>query len=140
MELLRPGGCIALHEVDLTGFVPSPPENAAWNGVQAELARRFSAACPEADVAKRLVNAFVSVGLDVPKMFCEVSMVGGVDTGVVEWRLSTLQSLCGGAETTTLADGTVIHFASVAADIRRVAEETGAQLHGAYQYCAWATR
>jgi 2-polyprenyl-3-methyl-5-hydroxy-6-metoxy-1,4-benzoquinol methylase len=139
MHFLRPGGCIALHEVDLTNFVSSSPENALWNAVQAELPRRFKASCPEADVAARMVTTFVSAGLSVPQMFCEISMVGGIDTGVVEWRVSTLQSLSGGADTTTLANGTVIHFASATAEIRRVAEETGAQLHGAYQYCAWAS-
>ncbi|CAB3792983.1 class I SAM-dependent methyltransferase [Pararobbsia alpina] len=134
---VRPGGSMAFHEIDLTGFIPSSPTIELWDAAFHELLIRFQKACPEAAVTRNMVHAFVSAGFPVPDMFCEVT-IGGANIPFQEWMIRTLQSLSDGAERTRLADGRVIEFEAAILDLARAIEERHAQVQGPYQVCAWA--
>ena len=133
----RSGGCVAFHEINLIDFLPTFPTVELFDALLKETCERFQQACPEAGVARRMVSTFVSAGLDVPEMFCEVANMGTPGKSGTKWLTDTLRSMSDGAQQTRLADGREINFEATAIDLERTIEEVHAQVHGPFQVCAW---
>lgn len=137
-QFVRPGGCVAFHELNIVDYLPSFPTIELWDAVLKEVFTRFQKTCPEAGVARNMVSAFVSAGLGVPDMFCEIAVVGGSNTGSPEWLINTLRSMSDGAEQTRLADGREIQLDATMVELGRAIDAVHAQVMGPYQVCAWA--
>jgi len=108
-RFVRPDGRIAFHEVDMTSVLLSSPTIELRDALGHDLLARLQKACPESGVAGNMVPAFVSTGLGIPDMFCEIP-ISGWNTPLPELLINTLQRLSNDAERTHFEDGSEIRF------------------------------
>jgi 2-polyprenyl-3-methyl-5-hydroxy-6-metoxy-1,4-benzoquinol methylase len=137
-QFVRPGGCVAFHEVNLVDYLPTFPTVELFDALVKDTLARFQKACPEAGVARKMVPTFVAAGLGAPDMFCEVAGIGSANERLPKWLINTLRSVANGAEQIRLEDGREIHFDAVTVELEKAIEEVHAQIHGPYQVCAWS--
>jgi 2-polyprenyl-3-methyl-5-hydroxy-6-metoxy-1,4-benzoquinol methylase len=138
-ELVREGGRIAFHEMDLAHLVLSSPTIDAWDAVASELMSRVQKAFLGAYVGRRLVSAFVDANLGIPQMSGHVLM-GGATCGLPKLFIDTLRTMSGGADGTTLADGTEIVFSQKLGELIELIDEARAQVCWPTQVCVWAKK
>lgn len=138
-ELVRDGGRIAFHEMDLTEQGLSCPTVNQWDVVVKDLLSRVQKAFLGAFVGRRLVPAFVDAGLPIPQMSGYVLM-GGATCGVPKLVIDTLRTMSGGSENATLADGTEIVFSQKIGELIEMIHEARAQVYWPTQVCVWAQK
>jgi ubiquinone/menaquinone biosynthesis C-methylase UbiE len=92
-RLVRPGGIIALHEVDLAGSFNSRPRVWRWDAAGNLILAALREALPHYDAADRLTEHFFDAGLPVPNLFREMLVGGGVSSPLYEWFADTMRSV-----------------------------------------------
>jgi 2-polyprenyl-3-methyl-5-hydroxy-6-metoxy-1,4-benzoquinol methylase len=138
-DLVRGGGRIAFHEMDLAEPVLSCPTVNQWDVVFKDLLSRVQKAFLGALVGRRLLPAFVDAGLPIPQMSGYVLM-GGATCGVPKLVIDTLRTMSGGSENTTLVDGTEIVFSQKIGELIEVIREARAQVYWPTQVCVWVQK
>jgi 2-polyprenyl-3-methyl-5-hydroxy-6-metoxy-1,4-benzoquinol methylase len=138
-HLVRDGGRMAFHEMDLAEQVLSSPTVAQWDAVVKDLLSRVQRKFLGPFVGRHLVSAFVDAGLPIPQMAGYVLM-GGATCGVPKLVIDTLRTMSGGSENTTLADGTEIVFSQKLDELIDMIREARAQVSWPTQVCVWVEK
>jgi SAM-dependent methyltransferase len=136
-KFVRRGGVIAFHEVDLARLTTSAPAVPLWDMIVGEVLARFQRACPEYNVAQKMIKTFVCAGLPVPKMSYELPVGGGVDSPLCKWITETLRSLSDNSRETRLPDGRFANIDELNQELQRAVAESHAQIEFPGQSCAW---
>lgn len=136
-RFVRPGGAIAFHEVDLARHTASMPSVPLWDMVVAEVLTRFQRACPEYNVAQKLVKTFVSAGLPVPEMSYELPVGGGADSPLCTWITETLRSMSDNTRETGLPDGRLVEIDALNLELQFAVAKSNSQVVFPGQSCAW---
>jgi ubiquinone/menaquinone biosynthesis C-methylase UbiE len=79
-RLVRPGGVIAFHEVDLSGNFNSRPRVWRWDAAGNLILAALREALPHYDLATRLIEHFSDAALPVPTLFREMLVGRGVSS------------------------------------------------------------
>jgi ubiquinone/menaquinone biosynthesis C-methylase UbiE len=136
-RLARPGGIVALHEVDLTAGLRSLPIVWRWNAV-AELAlAAFREALPHHDAANRLIEHFSNAGLPAPNLFCEVPVGGGENSPLYTWLAETLRSMQPQLVRMGVLADEALSIETFESRLRTAVLDAHSQILGPAQVCAW---
>jgi ubiquinone/menaquinone biosynthesis C-methylase UbiE len=138
-ELVRDGGRVAFHEMDLADVLLSCPTIDEWDVVMNELMDRARMTFLGALVGRRLISVFVDAGLRIPQMAGYVLM-GGATCGVPKLVIDTLRTLSGGADRTTLPGGTEIVISQKLVELIEMIDEARAQVCWPTQVCVWGEK
>jgi SAM-dependent methyltransferase len=132
--LVRPGGVLALHEMDVSrGMRASPPlrKLRLFNRMLRVALERDGAL---ADAGGRLVDLFDEAGLVAPQLFSE-TIVGGADSGEgLRLIADLMRSL---TPQLTPVERVVIELDGLEAELRSEARMLRSQIEFIPQVCAW---
>ena len=92
-RLVRPGGIIAFHEVDVAGGFNSWPRVWRWDAAGNLILAAFREVLPHFDSANRLIEHFSDAGLPVPNLFREILVGGGERSPLYAWIAETMRSV-----------------------------------------------
>lgn len=139
-SLARPGGIIALHEMDIYRGVHASPPLPILEQVQNWILTAFQAQTNHADVGTRMVGVFRAAGLPPPSIFAESIVTDGTDSVFCAWITATLQSVL----PVLIRDGIVIEsdvaIGTLEARLRDAATKADCQIESVPQQCAWAIK
>jgi ubiquinone/menaquinone biosynthesis C-methylase UbiE len=137
MRLLRPGGILALHEIEF-GRMRSPPNLEVWGEAVNVIKEFFRRALPHHDIANRLINLFAAVGLPCPKIFCEIPIASGAASPIYAWLAEGIRCLLPQLAQMGIATDALMPIDSLESRLRAVAIATHSQVDAPAQICAWA--
>ena len=136
-RLVRPGGVIALHEMDITRGIQSYPRVPRLHEVYDAVTNTLLRAGTAFDVGGRLVRVFADAGLPPPQLFSQTLVEGGEDTVLLPWMTELAREVC----PQLFADGTEAEIQAqidTLADLMRsAAREMNSQIEFVPQTCAW---
>jgi SAM-dependent methyltransferase len=135
---LRPGGAVAFHEVFLLGTWWSFPMVPLWENTSDLINRTFRSVVTYPDAGARMVECFYKAGVELPHLFSETPMGGGLDSPLYAWAAETLRTLLPRAEEIGLAAHGEIDIDTLEADLRQAVTAVHAQIGFAHQHCGWA--
>ena len=138
-RLARPGGMIALHEVDLAGSFSSRPRVWRWDASGNLILAALQEVLPHFDAANRLIEHFCDAGLPVPNLFREILVSGGVNSPLYEWLADTMRSVWPQLVEMGLATETAKPAETLASKVRSAVVDARSQIEFPAQVCAWAT-
>jgi ubiquinone/menaquinone biosynthesis C-methylase UbiE len=92
-EHVRPGGIVAVHEMDSTRGVQSNPRVLLLHQIQALLQTAFRQMGTAADAGGRLVQLFADAGLPAPHLFAETVVESGEDQMLLPLFTATLREV-----------------------------------------------
>jgi ubiquinone/menaquinone biosynthesis C-methylase UbiE len=138
-RLVRRGGVIAFHEVDLAGGFNSRPQVWRWDAAGNLILAAFQEVLPHYDAANRLVEHFCEAGLPVPNLFREILVSGGVDSPLYEWLAHTMRSVWPQLVEMGIVTETAKPAETLASKIRSAVVDARSQIEFPAQVCAWAT-
>jgi ubiquinone/menaquinone biosynthesis C-methylase UbiE len=136
-SLVRPGGTIALHEVDLTGGFNSYPRVWRWDATGNLILSAFQEVLPHYDVANRLIELFFDAGLPPPNLFREVHVSGGENSPFYEWLADTMRSVWPQLIEMGIAVETAKPAETLASKVRKAVVDAHSQINLPAQVCAW---
>jgi 2-polyprenyl-3-methyl-5-hydroxy-6-metoxy-1,4-benzoquinol methylase len=137
-HLVRPGGIIAFHEVDLAGAFNSRPRVWRWDAAGNLILAAFREVLPHYDFANRLIEHFSDAGLPVPRLFREILVGGGASSPLYGWLADTVRSVWPQLVEMGIVTEAVIPAETFATKVRSVAVEVHSQFEAPAQVCAWA--
>jgi SAM-dependent methyltransferase len=131
---LRPGGVLALHEIDLRKNGETTPVTPRVDAVMTQIVDVMRSVCQRPDAAGRLIELFTEAGASDPKLFCERPAAAGPKGPVHRWVALT------SATVRTLADpnGKFADPETIEAEIGAELVRARSQLVAPDQVCAWA--
>ncbi len=137
-ELLRPGGVIAVHEMDVTrGLHCNPPipmlDRMAKLGQLA-----FQQMGTAIDAGGRLVQLFRDAGLPVPCLFAETVVESSHDSVVLPWVTASLRQVLPRLIATGQATADDVDIDNLTERLQTAATEMRSQLEFVPQVCGWA--
>jgi ubiquinone/menaquinone biosynthesis C-methylase UbiE len=135
---VRPGGIIALHEVDLAGGFNSRPRVWRWDAAGNLILAALREVLPHYDSADRLTEHFSDAGLPVPNVFREMLVSGGVDSPLYEWLADTMRSVWPQLVEMGIATETASPAETLASKVRSAVVNARSQIEFPAQVCAWA--
>lgn len=136
--LLRPGGIVAFHEIDLRNLGPSWPPCPVWDDALALIAEAFADAGIPPDFGRRLGRTFRDAGLGFPALEVIEPVAGDAGSPVYEWMAQSLRTLAPRlrAMGRNLPEG--LDFdAELGGRLRAAVLAAGAQVSGPAQFGAW---
>jgi ubiquinone/menaquinone biosynthesis C-methylase UbiE len=136
-RLVRSGGTIALHEIDVASSLRSLPTVWRWNMVGELVGAALREALPHNDAACRLVEHFSNAGLPPPNLFCEVLIGGGENSPLYAWLAELLRSVQPQLVKMGVIADAVMPIETVESRLRTAAVEARSQILGPAQVCAW---
>jgi 2-polyprenyl-3-methyl-5-hydroxy-6-metoxy-1,4-benzoquinol methylase len=136
-RLVRPGGLVAFHEVDIAGVFNSRPHVWRWDAAGYLVLAAFREVLPHYDVANRLAEYFSDAGLPVPNVFRETPVGGGAGSPLYGWLADTLRSVWPQLVEMGLATKQPIPADTLATRLRSAVVEARSQIEGPTQVCAW---
>jgi SAM-dependent methyltransferase len=137
-RLIRPGGIIALHEVDLGGAFNSRPRVWRWDAAGNLIIAAFRDALPHYDSANRLIEYFSDAGLPVPNVSRELIVGGGLRSPLYAWLADTMRSVWPQLVEMGIAAEQVFPAETLATRVRSAVVEARSQIEWPAQVCAWA--
>jgi SAM-dependent methyltransferase len=136
-RLVRPGGLIAFHEVDMTAVFNSRPRVSRWDAAGYLVLAAFREVLPHYDAANRMVEHFSDAGLPVPNVFRETPVGGGAGSPLYGWLADTMRSVWPQLVEMGLATKQPIPADTLATRLRSAVVEAHSQIEGPPQVCAW---
>jgi ubiquinone/menaquinone biosynthesis C-methylase UbiE len=136
-RLVRPGGILALHEIDLAGKFSSRPPVPRWDVAGNLMLAAFREALPHYGVVNRLIEHFSGAGLPVPNLFREMLVGGGQNSPLYAWLADTLQSVWPQLVEMGIATEGGIPAEFLATKVRSAVLEARSELECPAQVCAW---
>jgi ubiquinone/menaquinone biosynthesis C-methylase UbiE len=137
-RLVRPGGIIAFHEVDLSGSFNSRPRVTRWDAAGNLILAAFREALPHYDSANRLMEHFSNAGLPRPNLFREMVIGGGTASPLYTWLADTMRSVWPQLVNMGIATQEARSAETLAARVRSAVVEARAEIEAPAQVCAWA--
>jgi ubiquinone/menaquinone biosynthesis C-methylase UbiE len=137
-RFVRPGGILAVHEIDLVHPPTSCPLAGSWNAACEMIlsAARYGVASYDAGV--RMFEHFFNAGLPQPTMFSDVPIGGGENSPLYAWMAANLRSFSPQlVRMGILADESAIG-AALEAQLRTAVLGAHSQVEGPAQMCACA--
>jgi ubiquinone/menaquinone biosynthesis C-methylase UbiE len=135
---VRPGGIIALHEVDLAGSFNSRPRVWRWDAAGNLILAALREVLPHFDSANRLIEHFSNAGLPSPNLFREMLVGGGVSSPLYEWLADTMRSIWPQLVEMGIATETAKPAETLASKVRSAVVDARSQIEFPAQVCAWA--
>jgi ubiquinone/menaquinone biosynthesis C-methylase UbiE len=136
-RLVRPGGVIALHEMDITRGIQSYPRVPHLHEIYDAVVGAFLRAGTAFDVGGRLVRVFADAGLPPPKLFSQTIVERGEDTVLLRWMTELAREVC----PQLFADGTEgeiqAQIDAMSDLMQHAASEMNSQIEFVPQTCAW---
>ena len=136
-RLVRPGGVIAFHEIDIAGAFNSRPRVWRWDAAGNLILAAFRDALPHHDSANRLVERFSDAGLPVPNLFREMIVGGGTSSPLYAWLADTMRSVWPQLVEMGIATEERFPAEFLASRVRSAAVEACSQIEAPAQVCAW---
>jgi ubiquinone/menaquinone biosynthesis C-methylase UbiE len=137
-RFVRPGGIIALHEVDLAGSFNSRPRVWRWDAAGNLILAALREVLPHFDSADRLIEHFSNAGLPVPNLFREMLVGGGVSSPLYEWLADTMRSVWPQLVEMGIVTEKVIPAQILATRVKSAVVDARSQIEFPAQVCAWA--
>ncbi|WP_416981377.1 methyltransferase domain-containing protein [Streptomyces sp. T028] len=137
-RLLRPGGILVFHEIDLTVRDPSWPPAPVWDDCYRLVTEACLATGTPPDFGRRLSRTFLDAGLPAPVVECEAPIASGPASPIVPWLAYTLLSI----QPVLSGAGLSLPQGLVADDtlpdhLEKAVLAQGSQVQGGLQYGAW---
>jgi 2-polyprenyl-3-methyl-5-hydroxy-6-metoxy-1,4-benzoquinol methylase len=136
-RLVRPGGIIAFHELDIAGAFNSRPRVWRWDAAGNLILAAFREALPQYDSANRLIEHFSNAGLPAPNLFREMLVGGGTSSPLYAWLADTMRSVWPQLVEMGIATEVAIPAESLATRVRSAVVEARSQIEAPAQVCAW---
>lgn len=137
-RLVRPGGIVAMHEMDPTAGITSTPPLPLLRQMSALLIATFERMDTARDAGARLVPMFAAAGLPAPHLFGETIVESGGDSMLLPWVTDVVRQLL----PRIVASGDVtedeIQIDTLTERLRRAAVENRSQIVSVPQFCCWA--
>lgn len=137
-RLVRRGGVIALHEMNITRGIQSNPRVPLLHEIYDAVTGTFLRAGTAIDVGGRLVQVFADAGLPAPQLFSETLVESGENTALLSWMTELAREVIPHVLADVTATEIQIHFDNLADHMRRAAIELNSQIEFVPQTCAWA--
>ncbi|MFG1608103.1 hypothetical protein [Actinoplanes sp. NPDC049265] len=138
--MLRSGGVLIFHEIDLTEAHPTWPVCDVWDDSYRLLATVYRAAGATPDFGRRIHRTFLDAGLPAPRIE-SVTPVGGPDSMVVDWLAMSLVSLEPALTAAGLSLPGGLRFDDSLGDrLRSALAERDSEVIGPAQYGAWTRK
>ena len=136
-RFVRPGGVIALHELDFASNFSSCPPVWAWNTLGSMIGAAFRDALPHYDLANQMIKCFADAGLPTPELFRETPVGGGEQSPLYAWVEKTLRSVW--PQLVEMGVATAEGFpADVTMEkVKSALVRARSQIEGPAQVCAW---
>jgi ubiquinone/menaquinone biosynthesis C-methylase UbiE len=136
-RLVRPGGIIAFHEIDVAGSFNSRPRVWRWEAAGNLILAAFREALPHHDTTNRLIELFSDAGLPAPNLFREVIVGGGTKSPLYAWLADTVRSVWPQLVEMGLATEEAFPAETLATRVRSAVVEARSQIEWPAQVCAW---
>ena len=136
-RLVKPGGIVAFHEIDLADDFTALPEVPLWKQTNGWLMSALRSLLPNPDVPGRLVDCFSQAGLGAPSLFCEVPIGDGERSPIATWLAETLRTLLPQIIQQGWASEDAVDIDSLEKRLRAAASTTHSQVSAPRQVCAW---
>jgi ubiquinone/menaquinone biosynthesis C-methylase UbiE len=137
-RLVKPGGCIAFHEIRLIQMFDSRPPVPLWQVTGNFIQLACQSALPHYDVSNRLIEYFSESGLPQPDLFCETPVGGGIDSPLYAWMAETLQSFLPQLAKMGIGAAESVGIETLEGRLREAVVEARSQIVAPGQVCAWA--
>jgi ubiquinone/menaquinone biosynthesis C-methylase UbiE len=137
-RLVKPGGCIAFHEIRLVQMFGSLPPVPLWQVTGNFIQMACQSALLHYDVSNRLIDSFFKAGLPRPDLFCETLVGGGIDSPLYAWVAETLQSFLPQLAKMGIVAGELVGIETLESRLREAVVEARSQVVAPGQVCAWA--
>jgi SAM-dependent methyltransferase len=134
-RFVRPGGIIAFHEIDLSGF-GSFPRVHHWDVLGDLTSAAFREALPHYDSANKLLKLFLDSGLPTPTLFRDVPVGGGEHSPLYAWIAETVRSVWPQLVRMGIANGDRPPEL-LESKLRSAVRQARSQIEGPAQVCAW---
>ena len=137
-QLVRPGGVVAVHEMDASRGLHSNPPIPLLHRM-AELAQQaFQQMGTATDAGGRLVQLFCDAGLPVPTLFAETVVESSRDSLILPWITDTLRQLLPRLVATGRVTKEEADIDTLTERLHQAAEDMRSQLELVPQVCGWA--
>lgn len=140
VELVRPGGVVAFHEVSHRHPFASLPVVPLWEQVGDWLFTLFHMVAPHHDAADKLFSIYTGAGLPEPSLFSETPVAGGPDAPHHAWIAETIRSLLPRLVQLGLTTEAIVDIDTLEARLREATVAAQSQIIAHAQVCAWARR
>lgn len=134
--LVKFGGLMAFHEIDLTTPARSNPPIAEWDQAAGWVVGAFGRMLSHPDAALRLTEHFEKAGLPLPTLFCECPMGNGADPLQCRWMADTALTLKSKMLEFGFVDAARLDE-QLSQRLYEATRKLNAQLIGPAQVCAW---
>ena len=141
-ERVRPGGVLALQELDLDTAVHawSLPKGTLWDQTGRRVIETFARAGTHIRMGRQLFAAFLAAGLPAPAMREEALVGGGADFAGYAWLADVARSLAPLTDKLGLASADELGLETLAARIRDDAVARGAVVWSPPLIGAWTRK
>jgi ubiquinone/menaquinone biosynthesis C-methylase UbiE len=137
-RLVRPGGCLAFHEIRLLQMFDSQPPVPLWQLAVNLIQMACQSGLPHYDVSSRLIEYFSEASLPEPDLFCETLVGGGIDSPLYAWAAETVRSFLPQLAKMGIVLGELRGIETLESRLREAVVEARSQIVGPAQVCAWA--
>jgi ubiquinone/menaquinone biosynthesis C-methylase UbiE len=137
-RLVRPGGCLAFHEIRLLQMFDSQPPVPLWQLAVNLIQMACQSGLPHYDVSSRLIEYFSEASLPEPDLFCETLVGGGIDSPLYAWAAETVRSFLPQLAKMGIVLGELLGVETLESRLREAVVEARSQIVGPAQVCAWA--
>ena len=138
-ELVRPGGVIVFHEMEMT-TARCVPESLLWTQCGRWIVEAFTRAGVETSMGSRLYSVFEQAGLPPPEMISGGRVEGNPDSQIFEWLAQTVCSLLPMIEKTGVATRDEVGIDTLADRLRAAVVEKNAVAHSPIFVGAWTRK
>jgi ubiquinone/menaquinone biosynthesis C-methylase UbiE len=141
LQLLKPGGIVAFHELDFTDVRASDPPSAIWDAAYALVSEAFRRSGAPPDFGRRIGPAFVGAGLPFPNFIVENLIGGARGSYVYPWVANTLISVAPSLPALGLTMPTGLRADdTLAQKLEDAVVASGSQILAPTQYGAWTRK
>ena len=138
-ELVRPGGVIVFHEMEMT-TARCVPESPLWTRTGRWIVEAFTRAGVETSMGSRMYSVFKDAGLSAPEMISGGRVEGNPESQIFEWLAQTVRSLLPMIEKTGVATKEEVGIDTLADRLRAEMIARGAVAHAPLFVGAWTRK
>jgi 2-polyprenyl-3-methyl-5-hydroxy-6-metoxy-1,4-benzoquinol methylase len=136
-RLVRPGGVLAVHEMNVYRWLHCEPRVALIEQIGDWLLTMTRRLMPQADVASRMASVFLAAGLPPPVMFAETVVEAPGTWAVCSWLGELLASRLPQLVQLGIATEAEADVATVESRLRDAVAQAGSQVEMVPQVGAW---
>jgi len=138
-ELVRPGGIIVFHEMEMT-TARCVPESPLWTQTGRWIVEAFTRAGVETSMGSRMYSIFKDAGLPAPEMISGGRVEGNPESQIFEWLAQTVRSLLPMIEKTGVATRDEVGIDTLADRLRAAVVEKNGVAHSPIFVGAWTRK